>query len=397
VVGASCDALARIMEHSLQVELAREVFKHLDAGTTCLADAVSTNPIVNYTDLDRLEREVQTLFRRYPLMMGLGCRIPEPGDYFTDGNCGVPILIVRDSDGKVRAFLNVCRHRGAQVAVGCGHMKRNFVCPYHGWSYDDQGKLVGIPDDRNFEGVDRDAHGLVALPACERFGCIWVQPDPVGSFDIDKELAGLGPELASYGFGDYHHYTTRILRRQMNWKMLIDTFLESYHFAVLHTQTVAPIFLHNVCLFHPFGSHMRETLPRQSINDMRRLPEREWDLVKHTALVYILFPNSVIVMQSDHAEVWRVFPIDHKVDECVALLDFYIPEPATSESAHEHWRRNIDLTLRTVEEEDFPIGEGIQRGLRSGAQTHVTYGRNEPALQHWQRSVAAAVDGAPGE
>ena len=384
------------MDHALQVQLAHEIFKYLDVGTTCLAESVATNPITSYTDPHRLDRELRILFRRYPLMMGLGCRIPQPGDYFTDDNCGVPILIVRDQDGEVRAFLNVCRHRGAQVANGCGNMQRCFVCPYHGWSYDDHGKLVGIPDGRNFDAIDRDTHGLVALPACERFGCIWVQPEPGTRFDIEEMLGGLAPELANYRFGDYHHYTTRILHRRMNWKMLIDTFLESYHFAVLHTQTVAPIFLHNVCLFHPFGLNMRETLPRRSINDMRKQPENEWDLVKHTAIVYVLFPNSVIVMQGDHAEVWRVFPVGRKVDECVAFLDFYIPEPAANESAHEHWRRNIDLTLRTVEEEDFPTGEGIQRGLESGAQTHVTYGRNEPALQHWQRCVAAALEAPLG-
>jgi phenylpropionate dioxygenase-like ring-hydroxylating dioxygenase large terminal subunit len=380
------------MEHSLQVELSRHLFAHIDAGTTCLADEIGSNAVANYTDPQRLDREMRILFRRYPLMMGLGCRIPEIGDYFTDDNCGVPILVVRGDDGEVRAFLNVCRHRGAQVAQGCGHTKRNFICPYHGWSYDHRGKLVGIPDARNFEGVDREAHGLVELPACERFGCIWVQPEPGTHFDIDKELHGLGPELSSYGFDSYHYYQTRVLHRRMNWKMLIDTFLEPYHFAVLHTETVAPIFLHNVCLFHPFGFNIRETLPRRSISQMRELPESAWDLVKHSAIVYILFPNSVIVMQSDHAEVWRVFPVDHKVDECVAFLEFYIPEPATSASAHEHWRRNLELTLRTVEEEDFPTGEGIQRGLLSGAQSHLTYGRNEPALQHWQKSVAAAVD-----
>lgn len=380
------------MDHSLQIELARELFEHIDAGTTCLAEDIATNPITSYTDAERLDRELGILFRRYPLMMGLACRVPEPGDYFTDDNCGVPILVVRDHDGDVRAFLNVCRHRGARVAKGCGHAQRSFVCPYHGWSYDSRGKLVGIPDGRNFEGVEREAHGLVELPASERFGCIWVRPESGKGFDIGKQLGFLGPELASYGFETYHHYTTRVLRRRMNWKMLIDTFLESYHFAVLHNETVAPIFLHNVCLFHPFGFNMRETLPRRSIIDMRELPESEWDLVKHTAIVYVLFPNSVIVMQGDHAEVWRVFPLERKVDECVAFLDFYIPEPATSASAHEHWRRNIELTLRTVEEEDFPTGEGIQRNLLSGAQTHMTYGRNEPALQHWQKSVAAALD-----
>ncbi|MCK5363052.1 MAG: aromatic ring-hydroxylating dioxygenase subunit alpha, partial [Gammaproteobacteria bacterium] len=241
------------MEHSLQVQLAHELLEHIDAGTTCLADDVATNPTASYTDPHRLDREMQILFRRYPLMMGLACRIPEPGDYFTDDACGVPILVVRGRDGDVRAFLNVCRHRGAHVARGCGHVKRSFVCPYHGWSYDSRGKLVGIPDDRNFDGVDRDAHGLVALPARERFGCIWVQPEAGTSFDIGKKLNGLGPELGSYEFDNYHHYTTRILHRRMNWKMLIDTFLEAYHFATLHSETVAPIFLHNVCLFHPFG------------------------------------------------------------------------------------------------------------------------------------------------
>jgi len=384
------------MKHSLQVALAHELFEHIDAGTTCLAEHIATNPVSSYTDADRLDRELQILFRRYPLMMGLSCRIPEPGDYFTDDNCGVPLLVVRDDEGEVRAFLNVCRHRGTQVAKGCGNVKRNFICPYHGWSYDSRGKLVGIPDGRNFEGIDREQHGLVAVPACERHGCIWVQPEPGSRFDVDEALSGLGPELASYGFESYQHYTTRIMHRRMNWKMLIDTFLEPYHFGVLHPSTVAPLFLHNVCLFHPFGSNIRETLPRRSIMEMRELPESEWDLVRNSGIVYVLFPNSVIVMQRDHAEVWRVFPVGRRVDECVAFLEFYIPEPATSESAHEHWRRNLELTLRTVEEEDFPIGESIQRGLLSGAQTHVTYGRNEPALQHWQRSVRAAIDAAGG-
>ncbi|NIP97333.1 MAG: Rieske (2Fe-2S) protein, partial [Akkermansiaceae bacterium] len=92
-----------------------------------------------------------------------------------------------------------------------------------------------------------------------------------------------------------------------------------------------------------------------------------------SALVYILFPNSVIIVQGDHLEVWRIFPADGKVDETVAFLDFYVPEPATTAKAHEHWRRNLDLTLRTVEEEDFPTGETIQAGLLSGAQEHVIY------------------------
>ena len=93
------------MKHALQVQLAQEIFDYLDAGSTCLAESIATNPITSYTDPDRLGRELQVLFRRYPLMMGLSCRIPAPGDYFTDNNCGVPILVVRDQNGEVRAFL----------------------------------------------------------------------------------------------------------------------------------------------------------------------------------------------------------------------------------------------------------------------------------------------------
>jgi len=380
------------MQHSLQVTLAKEVLSHLDARTTCLAEDTFAHPVAAYTSAERLAREKAVLFRQYPLLVGLSCRLRHPGDYLTDDDSGVPILVVRDASGELRAFVNVCRHRGSKVARGSGCIERNFVCPYHGWTYDTSGRLVGIPDARSFEGIDRDAHGLVPLPVAEKHGLIWVKPTPGGKFSVDEYLAGLGAELGSYGFERYHHYEGRVLRHAMNWKIVIDTFLEPYHFSVLHTNTVAPIFFPNLCLFHPFGMHLRETLPRRSIVELRDQPESEWNLIKHTALVYVLFPNTVFVMQADHAEVWRVFPAEDRVDRSVAYLDFYIPEPADSDSARRHWERNMDLTIRTVEEEDFPIGESIQQGFAAGIQDHVTHGRNEPALQHWQRSIAAALE-----
>ena len=387
------------MDHATQVSLADEILGHLDAGTTCYAADIYRNRVETYTCGRQLEREHATLFRRYPLVMGLECRLPEPGSYLTENQVGVPILMTRTEHGEVKAFLNVCRHRGAQVARDCGRSKSKLICPYHGWTYDLEGNLVGIPDRRSFEGVELAAHGLVELPAAERHGLLWVGPAPdrspksAAQFEagIDNHLQGLGEELSSFDFGTYHHYETRTLRRRMNWKMVIDTFLESYHFPVLHTSTVAPIFIPNLCLFHPFGLNLREMLPRRTIAELRERPREAWDLVSHTAIIYVLFPNTVLVMQADHAELWRIFPADGRVDESIMFLEFYIPEPVTSESARRHWDRNMDLTLRTVEEEDFPTGEGIQSGLTSGAQAHVTYGRNEPALQHWHWSVSEAL------
>jgi nitrite reductase/ring-hydroxylating ferredoxin subunit len=380
------------MQQDLQVRLTRQALDFLDAKTTALGEAVVRNPIASYTDPDRLAREKERLFRGHPLVVAASCQLREAGDYVTDDNSGVPVLVVRAEDGSARAFLNVCRHRGAKVVNGCGRIKRNFVCPYHAWSYDTEGRLVGIPDRESFDDLDTDGHGLVELPVVEKHGLIWVRSTPGEGFDIDDALAGLGPELGSYDLSAYHHYETRVIRRKMNWKVAMDTFLEPYHFGVLHTNTVAPIFFPNVYLFEPFGPNLREAFLRRTITELRDKPEAEWDFVEHTAIIYVLFPNTAVVIQADHVEIWRIYPAGDLVDECVLYLDFYIPEPATSDSAHRHWERNLDLLLRTVEDEDFPTGETIQFGFSSGAQDHVTYGRNEPALAHFETSVTRAVE-----
>ena len=388
--------LTSSMRQQLQIELTQAVFAHLESNTTATAADLTHNPVGVYTDPAWLAREQAVLFRQHPLLMGFSCQLPRPGSFITDELSGVPILVTRGGDEQVRAFLNVCRHRGARVAQGAGHVDKHFQCPYHGWAYDTCGALAGIPDRRNFAGVEVQEHGLTQLPACERNGLIWVQPATGAPLDMADYLGTLDGELGDYGFDAYHHYETRVLRQRMNWKMVIDTFLEPYHFAVLHKDTVGPIFVPNMCLFHPFGLHLRETLPRRSISELQAVPPEQWDLVKHSALVYVLFPNTVLVMQSDHVETWRVYPDQDQPDACVMLLDFYIPEPALTESARRHWDRNMDLTIRTVAEEDFPVSEGIQAGLSSGAQTHLTYGRNEPALAHFQTAVKRALGEIPG-
>lgn len=378
------------MQHTTQVVLARELLRHLDAGTTAMADGVMRNRVDVYTDRDRFRRE-WSMIRRTPQFFGLSCRLPEPGSYATDDETGIPVLLVRGDDGRVRSFLNVCRHRGSRVVSGQGVGTRKFACPYHGWTYDCRGRLAGVPDRESFAGVDLRERNLVELPALEIGGMLWSTLDPSIALDPDRYLAGLGPELASYRFDDYEHYARRTLVRRMNWKMVVDTFLESYHFSVLHTRTVHPLFFYNTGLFEPFGPHLREVFPRRTIVELRDRPESDWDLVAHTAIIYVLFPSTVIVMQADHAEIWRIFPDPERLDTSVVHLDFYIPEPAATDSARGYWDRNLELVLRTVEEEDFPTGEGIQCGFRANAQTEIVYGRNEPALQHWQRTVAEAI------
>jgi len=379
------------MRHEEQVRIARALLRHIEAGTTDLADGVFLNPVSSYTAPAQLEREWHRLFREIPLLVGLSCQIPQAGDWLTDDFAPTPILVVRGASGEARAFANVCRHRGARIAEGSGRGARSFVCPYHAWRYELDGSLGAIPDEYGFEGIDRDEYALCPLPVAERDGLLWVVPTPGGTIDLDAHLGALSGELSAYGFAGYHHYTTRAIRRRMNWKLVIDTFGEAYHLKPLHRATVGHIYHQNVEVCRSHGRSHSMTLARRTIESLRGTPEATWELIPHAAVVYVLFPNTVFTVQGDHVDVLRVYPADRRVDECVMYVDWYVPEPATSEKAIRHWEKNVDLFLRTVIDEDFAVGEGIQRGFASAAQSHLTYGRYEVPLQHYHRALLAAL------
>lgn len=375
------------MQHATQVELIRRVFDFFDRRTTSMAPHVYRNPATDYTCRGQARSEHEKLFRDYPIVIGLSGRIPNIGDYLTDDLAGLPILVVRTSSGAVKAFLNVCRHRGARVANGCGAGKKAFVCPYHGWTYDLEGRLKRINPAEAFPDLKPEDHSLVPLPAAEKHGLVWVRPAPGAEFDPDDLLDGLGPELASYRFQTASHFRTSLLHKKMNWKLAIDTFLETWHIGTLHRNTVASIFQPNINVFDAYGRNGRFILPRRSIVELRDRPEAEWDLLKHSAVIYLLFPNTLLVWQGDHLETWRSFPNGLATDECVAEASLYVPEPPETKKAVRYWDKNMDLLLATVEEEDFPVCVDIQSGFKADAQTHVTFGRNEPGLTHYHATM----------
>jgi hypothetical protein len=108
-------------------------------------------------------------------------------------------------------------------------------------------------------------------------------------------------------------------------------------------------------------------------------------------VIYLLFPNTLVVWQGDHVETWRSFPKGLATGECIAEATLYAPEPAVTEKAQRYWNKNMDLLLATVEEEDFPVCLDIQRGFRANAQSYVTFGRNEPGLTHYHGTMRALL------
>jgi phenylpropionate dioxygenase-like ring-hydroxylating dioxygenase large terminal subunit len=306
--------------------------------------------------------------------------------------------VVRGRDNKLRAFLNVCRHRGAKVAQGCGSA-RLFSCPYHAWTYDLSGKVMGIPDERCFPDVRAERSSLAELPLCEKHGLVWVIPtaaaDGSTDFDIDPWLGGLGPELASFGFGSWSFYDKRVIPDTMNWKILVDTFNEGYHIGFLHRDSLRAVLHGNVTDFEGFGLNHRLTFPRKKLERLKSEPEDSWDLMWNTTLVYSLFPNTVLLVQGDHVELARVFPCEGRTDRAVMDLGLYVPKAPSTDEERNHWDKNMQLVLDVVTGEDFPTGRSIQIGLTSGAQTHTVYGRNEPAMIHYHQSMRTALGLAP--
>ncbi len=219
---------------------------------------------------------------------------------------------------------------------------------------------------------------------------IRLSPGAPLEIDVDAHLAGLGEDFAAYGFERYRYFASQTMTPAINWKFGIDTFLESYHLPALHRATVAALIRGNVGAFQAFGDHCRLTMLRFSSSEWDAKPEAEWNVLSHILPIYRLFPNSVLVFQSDHLETWRMLP--GATPECSTIeFALYCPEPPVTDKARNYWRKNYDLAIRTVLEEDFALGEKMQRGFMSGVQDEVIYGRNEPALIHFHQRLRAAL------
>ncbi len=272
-----------------QIGLLKRLLHYVDTKTTAMADAPWRNDVSVYADPQHLAREQRILFRRHPILMGFASEWATPGAFRTDDYAGVPILVARGRDCTLRAFLNVCRHRGAKVAQGCGKA-RVFTCPYHAWTYDLSGKVMGIPDERCFPGVRSERSSLTELPLCEKYGLVWVIPTPASdaaatAFDIDSWLGGLGTELASFGFGEWSFYDKRVIPESMNWKILVDTFHEGYHIGFLHRESLKEVLHGNVTDFETFGPNHRLVMPRKKLERLKAEPEESWDLMWNTTLI----------------------------------------------------------------------------------------------------------------
>lgn len=372
------------MSRERLIEMAHENIDHVKAGTTQLRPGLLRIPAHHYFDAERFELEVERIFMRMPLMLGFSCELREAGSYKSMVAAGVPIFIVRGRDGEARAFLNSCAHRGAQVVPEGSGTTRRFMCPYHAWTYDEKGALVGILDEEEFGEVDRDCHGLTSLPISERAGLIWVALRPNNDVDFDAFLAGYDEALTHFGFEGWHLVSRREVAGP-NWKIAYDGYLDLYHLPILHKDTFGADFP-NKAIYSAWGPHQRVSGPNPLLLDLEKKPEDEWPTEALIGGVWTIFPHvSIATFNAGGTGVLvsQLFPGAEPGSSITVQNYLMADEP--DEAGRTEAEKQIDLLEYVVREEDYATGLRQQRALIAGGREEVLFGRNEGGGQRFHR------------
>jgi phenylpropionate dioxygenase-like ring-hydroxylating dioxygenase large terminal subunit len=359
-------------------KILERIFDHIDNKTTDLGDTVWKEPVANYVSEQRFDAEI-ALLRRLPVVYCLSAMLPDNGSYVARKAAGSPLLVVRGDDGKVRAFINGCRHRGMQVAKDSG-CARAFVCPYHAWTYGLDGELRNIPGRAGFPGVELQEHGLVEVGALEKGGLVYVNQ----SGPIDASMLDDVPDLFAkqQAYFDQSEYTD-----EANWKLLAETTMEGYHIKSLHKKSFYPYGLDNITLVENFGSHSRVIFPFKRIEKLRDVDPQDQRLDGMVTSVYQLFPNVAISVLSKHSTVTIFEPLSPTRTQMLIYRATNMTSDGTSTDVEEA-KRDASFVKDAGFDEDREAACAIQGTLGTKANQHLTFGHFEKAIVHFHQNLA---------
>lgn len=381
------------MKQELQIDLLQRCLDHIDQNTTQHVDSEYLSPSYKYHSDEYFQQEMDGVFKSMPNMVAHVSEIQEGNGFITIKLHGLNVILSRQNnqneDGSFKAFINVCRHRGARLEDASEGCKNRFVCPYHGWMFGNDGCLKGVPFQEGFPTLNKDENGLVELPIWVRDGFIFVLPKPGVEFDFDHFWAPIAEDLANYNIANMTSYRPVTQQWDSNWKIVSGGGLESYHFKVTHAKTIAPYFYNNISICEALAPHFRLILPRQSIDKLRDTPKDQWNIRDHTHMVYQLFPNVALLVQDDHIAMFTMTPLS--ANKCEITFKMLIPKDEFKERDQSHWDLNHQITKATLDE-DFHMGESIQAGMQSGANSHLRFGLFEGGLGQLEQFIDQAIE-----
>jgi choline monooxygenase len=372
------------------VEIVRRVLTHIDAGTTD-GGAAWREPVENYLSPSRFAQELR-LLRAMPSVFVPSATIPKPGDHVQRMAFGVPLFAVRGHDQRPRVFRNACRHRGFALVEGAG-CTHALVCRYHGWTYRLDGSLSHVPHADAFPDLDMSAHGLVEVASREVDGLIVIGAlDSVGAGRpawVDEAMATLSDGTP---WRDKLVPARRLVYvestpKAMNWKVLVEQFLEGYHLRSTHRDTFFPVQYDDLNVVETFGPNSRITFPYRNIERLRDRPESTWTTDARVTYVYQLFPNVMVATFPDLVLVIAIDPVD--IDHSTVVV-YSMVRPEVADRASDDSPRNpagAGSFIARGAVEDNEMSAGVQLGLHAGANEFVEFGRHESAIGHFHATL----------
>ena len=375
------------------VRATRRTLAHAKAGTVPTEPGLLRVPSTNYYDPDRWRAEMDRVFRRVPLVLGFSVELREPHSYKALDVLGTPVLVVRGGDGVLRSFVNMCSHRGAIVMEEGSGTARRFTCPYHAWSYDDRGDLVGILDRGLFGDVDASCMGLTPLPVAERAGMVFGGITPGMDFDIDGYLGGYAEML---GHLDFEHcwFAGSQSVAGPNWKLAYDGYLDFYHLPILHKDTFGPDYS-NKTVCDAWGPHQRLVQPDHRILALEALAEDDWPMDKMTGGVWTIFPHISIAGFDAGGKLYMVSQLFPGATPETSVTTQNFLATFDPDGARELIEARMEFLMHVVRDEDYYTGLRIQRAVKTGAKPEFVFGRNEGPAQRfhtWLERILATED-----
>ena len=349
--------------------------------------SASTMPARWYTDPEILTLEKERIFWKTWQPVGRVDMVARAGDFFTCEVTGEPLVVTRGKDEVLRAFYNVCRHRGATVARGKGNRK-SLQCHYHGWTYGLDGKLLRAPE---FEGVKDWQPDQVCLPPVqvETWGpWVFVNLDPQAPPMKQTAYGPIGEEILRKG---WHIDRMSMVERRdyvinCNWKVYVDNYLEGYHLPTAHPQLFKELDYdqYRVDTFSDYSSQyapIREAKPNDPDSRDRRYVRNEEEA---EALYYWIFPNVMLNIYLDNTSINIILPLGH--DKTLTIFEWYFEQPGTG-AGWESMQQIIQFSDE-IQQEDIEICEIVQKGLQSRSYDQGRFSAlRENGVHHFQSLI----------
>lgn len=349
-----------------------------------------------YGDPARFELERRRVLGKSWLIAARSEAMTQPGDWVSFEGHGETVVIVRQRDGGVAAFHNVCQHRGVAIVSderGCG--ARRFKCPYHGWVYDTRGRLVGVPEREDFDRGHLDGLRAPAVAVEEWGGWVWIN---LSGPDAASSLAEwIGPEIVDdlerFRMDDMVLHEKLTWDVPVNYKAIVDGFNEIYHATELHHSPPENVRTHRMATFHVVGRNSMMFVPRPGLLDELR---DTLDHHRYTICHYVVFPNTVFNCNPEHIQVFNPIPVDVDRTRFICWELVYGGDQGDPEY-REYLTRTMQNWefLKRVVGEDVGIYDELARTKRSSAYTQNILSAREFKIAKYHRDMGEMIEG-PG-